>query len=431
MDPRALVRPLEAPWQSVLDHVLGTRFGLTTRDVSKLAPKLEELSVAYNTAAAEGTRTRLPMEARIAFSFARDVPKGAAAVRELALTGTLERGRPLRVIDLGAGLGAMTWGLARAISAHGQRSAERASHAIDALLVDEDAQALEVASSIHREATASGVLPSGVDLSMRTKVSSLRGTLSEPRADVVFLGQVLSEIDPRAEPDERLETHLSIVERVVSSFVDDHGSLVIVEPALRDRTRHLHRLRDRLLESGERSHRPLTVFAPCLHARSCPALPVETEWCHEDQKVDLPSWLVPLARGAGLRYQGLTFSYLVLRRDGRTMARSAQVPGELRFRAISDVLATKGKSELFICDEQGRRVRIRQLDRDQPRAKGALSISDLGRGDVVRLTSGRAETSGSELGEVLLPQTPLDPVDERGRVRPNVTVEIDVNVYSE
>src|SRR3712207_8562489 len=60
-----------------------------------------------------------------------------------------------------------------------------------------------------------------------------------------------------------------------------------------------------------------TVFAPCLHAASCPMLAIETEWCHEDLAVDLPPWTVPLARAAGLRWQGLTFSYLVLRKDGR------------------------------------------------------------------------------------------------------------------
>ena len=81
MNPRTLVQPLEPRWQGILDDVLRPA-RLATSDVAKLAPKVEQLSVAYNNAEAEGRRTKLPLEARIAFSFPRDVPKGAGAVRE-------------------------------------------------------------------------------------------------------------------------------------------------------------------------------------------------------------------------------------------------------------------------------------------------------------------------------------------------------------
>ena len=84
MDPRALVRPLEPRWEGVLDAVLGRLPGrFSTREVGRLGPRVEALSRAYNAGEAEGRRTKLPVEARVAFSFPRDVPKGAAAVREL------------------------------------------------------------------------------------------------------------------------------------------------------------------------------------------------------------------------------------------------------------------------------------------------------------------------------------------------------------
>ena len=70
--------------------------------------------------------------------------------------------------------------------------------------------------------------------------------------------------------------------------------LVVVEPALRDRTRHLHRVRERLMASEA-----VTLFAPCLHRAACPALATKGDWCHEDLPLDLPEWLVPLARAAG------------------------------------------------------------------------------------------------------------------------------------
>src|SRR4051812_45708086 len=101
----ARVRPLEEPWRDVIDAVLAKRGA----DTSRLAARVAELSKAYNTS---GARPAVPLDARIAFSFARDVPKGGAAVRELLPTIST----PLRIVDLGAGLGAMTWGIVRALA---------------------------------------------------------------------------------------------------------------------------------------------------------------------------------------------------------------------------------------------------------------------------------------------------------------------------
>lgn len=423
-----LVQPLEARWQEVLDSVLRSMrgSGLTTRDVARLAPKVEELSRAYNTARAEGRRTKLPLEARIAFSFPRDVPKGAGAVRELVASGvlTIPPDRPLRVLDLGAGLGAMTWGLVRALAAAG------ASGRIEALLVDEDEEVLASAAAIGRAARAAfGTEP--IDLSFITQVESLgRAMKSEGaksdgwtggRHDVVILGQVLSEIDPRSDPATRLESQAALVRHALDTMVAADGALVIVEPALRERTRHLHALRDRLLEGGA-----VSVFAPCLHSASCPMLAIETEWCHEDLPVDLPPWTVPLARAAGLRWQGLTFSYLVLRKSG--VEPRADAGGErARFRAVSDLLRSKGKVELFICREDGARQRIRRLDRDAAAEQG-VPFEELRRGDIVTLSSPPDVSAGGQPagGDASAARGPAAPIDERGRVQAKAHVAIDV-----
>lgn len=420
MDPRALVKPLEARWQDVLDAVLRPmrRPELTTKDIARLGPLTSELSRAYNTAQAEGRRSKLPLEARIAFSFPRDVPKGAGAVRELVASGVLSipADRPLRVLDLGAGLGAMTWGLVRALAASG------ATGKVEALLVDEDEEVLRKAAEIAR--TARAVLgASPVELAIETRVASLGaprtrgdrdsgGAWSGPR-DVVILGQVLSEIDPHSEAAARLESQATLVRHLLETAVAPDGALVIVEPALRERTRHLHGLRDLLLEGSS----PATVFAPCLHAGKCPMLPLETEWCHEDLAVDLPPWTAPLARAAGLRWQGLTFSYLVLRKDGKVpVPRLDERAGRVRFRTVSDLLQTKGKAELFVCGEDGVRRRIRRLDRDAGAERG-IPFSDVRRGDIVTLSP--AADEGSDV-------TARSPIDERGRIAAGAHVVIDV-----
>ncbi len=372
-----LVNPLEDPWRDVLDLVLEQRRQPKIADTARLGPKLAELSRAYNAGLAGDApgAKRLPLAARIAFSFPRDVPKGAAAVRELVSTATLSVpvDRPLRVLDLGAGLGAMSWGVFRALDASGARGA------IQALLVDEDEEALEAAEAIAREASLRGRVVRGpLTLSVTTRAARLDSAVSSasrgPAADLVLVGQVLSELDTSRPESERVERHASLLASLLRDVVAPSGSLVVVEPALRNRSRHLAAVRDRLAEEGR------TVFAPCLHARACPCLATAGDWCHEDLAVDLPRWLVPLARAAALRYQGLTFSYLVLRNDEATLRRA--LPGSgARLRAISSLMRTKGKSEIWACTDAGERLRVRRLDRD--RVPGNEAWDELERGAIV------------------------------------------------
>jgi hypothetical protein len=414
-----LVAPLEDAFQDVLDAVLRKRGFPATRDVAKLAPRVSELSQAYNAglAGADGPRPKLPLEARLAFSFARDVPKGAAAVRELLRTGALPAtgDRTLRIVDLGAGLGAMTWGIARAVAASARASGAPPCR-IEALLVDEDAEALGAAAALATEAL-SRLGPNAPPLVIRTRVARLAVGMELPEADLVILGQVLSELDVGARsaapaPEARVTRHAALVADLLQRVVASDGALVIVEPALRERTRHLHAVRDRLVTGGA------TVFAPCLHAQGCPMLATEGEWCHEDLPVDLPPWLVPLARAAGLRWQGLTFAYLVLRRDGRRLFDEAPARGDSRvhLRVVSELMRTKGKAEIFACTSEGVRARMRRLDRDAaqegPGAKATAAWGSLGRGDVVTIRTPDAS-----------PTAP-PPVDERGRI--DASAEIDV-----
>jgi ribosomal protein RSM22 (predicted rRNA methylase) len=407
--PRHLVRPLENAWQEVVDAALRRLGAPVTSEVAKLTPRLLELSHAYNAGlAGDGARVAVPLDARIAFSFARDVPKGAGAVRELIASGalTLPADRPLRIVDLGAGLGAMTWGIARALSTTGVPSPP-----IDALLVDEDADALAAAETIAREVAARPG-PHAPLLTLRTRKERISAGMKLPEADLVVLGQVLSELDVAMDPEARVAKHAALVADLLERVVAAGGALVVVEPALKGRTRHLHAVRDALVDRGT------TVFAPCLHAKHCPVLAAEGDWCHEDLSVDLPQWVVPLARAAGLRWQGLTFSYLVLRRDEKRLVGELDHAGEsprVHLRVVSALIRTKGKAEVFACTSNGERLRMRRLDRDAtdegPRAAATAAWSRLGRGDVVTIRAGE-EASGDA------------PVDERGRVSGSAHVDV-------
>jgi hypothetical protein len=368
-----LVRPLEEDWRDSLDAIARSRSWPTSRDVARLASHVVELSAAYN----DPTRARAPMRdagaARLGFSFARDVPKAAGAVRELVAARAIPMDRTLRVLDLGAGLGATTWGLARALAASGFAGK------IDATWVDDDAPALELASAILR---SRGGRESSVEVRART-VSAPAGE-SIPgvsgRFDVVLMGQVLSELDVAAPDAVRRQRHAALLGSLLDERTDADGALVVIEPALRDRTRHLHSVRDELASKGA------TIFAPCLHGAPCPALARESDWCHEDLAVDLPEWLVPVARAAGLRREGLTFSYVVLHRGGRRWVDAIHATGgAARLRVVSGAIRTKGKLEAFTCGELpgpdglvATRARLMRLDRDESASNAAFDRLERG-----------------------------------------------------
>lgn len=392
-----LVRPLEDDWRDILDRIAQRHRWPTSRDVKKLADCVAELSRTYN----DSERARSPLSesgaARLGFSFVRDVPKGAAAVRELVSTGAItaasvpshdadarhaadgvDRGalpagsRAVRVLDVGAGLGAMTWGVVRALRAAG------AAHAVDATWVDDDAGAMNIGAEIVRERAA--------DVRVRSVARRLDHTDDLGRFDLVVVGNVLSELDVPLSDGARTARHVEIVRRLLERHVEAHGSLVVVEPALRDRTRRLHRVRDALAELG------FSIFAPCLHRAPCPALERESDWCHEDLPIDLPEWLVPVARAAGLRYQRLTFSYLVLRRDAARLRDAiGSRPGTTKLRVVSERRTTKGKCEAFLCGDfrsavgspTVARACVARLDRDRTDANETWN--ELRRGEVLEV----------------------------------------------
>jgi SAM-dependent methyltransferase len=370
-----LVQPIDEPFQAVLDDLARRRGWPTSADHARLGARVRRLSDAYNDPASVASPSDELLSARLVFSFPRDVPKGAGAVRELCALGLLAptpRATALHVLDVGAGLGATARGVIRALGATGATG----TVVVDSL--DSDAAALELALAIARARPREA----GLAIELRPMCAPAVGTNVRGPYDLILLGQVLSELDRGGSSgaEARVAQQAALLWSYAGAL-DESGSLVIVEPALRDRTRHLHALRDALLQGGP----PLHVVAPCLHDDRCPALATEEPWCHEDLDVDLPAWLVPVARAAGLRWQGLTFSYLVLRKDERVPLRGSG----RALRVVSGPVVSKGKRELFLCGRfdgvaPAQRLKVTRLDRHAAPASSAWDAA--ARGDILELT---------------------------------------------
>jgi SAM-dependent methyltransferase len=148
------------------------------------------------------------------------------------------------------------------------------------------------------------------------------------------------------------------------------GTIVIIEPALRETGRALLRLRDTLLAEGFRA------LAPCLTQKPCPALASPKDWCTAEVRWTPPRYFRQLADATGLRADELlSFAPLVL-------ARSAPQPPLGVWRVVGVPPPEKGKKRVWICSDEGR-VALGRLDKHA--SEENAPFDELGRGDLVRL----------------------------------------------
>ena len=289
---------------------------------------------------------RADLAARAAFFTIADAIKIAIPLGELSGRGALPARRPLRIVDLGAGCGAMSLGAIATLDA-----------ALEIVAIDRDSDALRIADVALRDLAERR----GRTVTVKIQPNDV-ATAAIPTADLIVLGTVLNEL-PAAQ-------RLPLVLRALASLADD-GAVIIIEPALRETSRAVHELRDALI-LGHHAN----VFAPCTRTCApCPALANPDDWCHEDRAVQLPPRTAELARLTHLRDGGLKLSYLVLRRQPLPLVEQSGA-----WRIVSAPMPGKGKLEIVGCSDAGR-VPIRLLRRHRSDANRAFERAR--RGDVV------------------------------------------------
>jgi SAM-dependent methyltransferase len=160
------------------------------------------------------------------------------------------------------------------------------------------------------------------------------------------------------------------------------GTVVIVEPALRETGRALLGIRDALLREG------WFAAAPCLMQQPCPALASPRDWCTAEVRWTPPRYFAQLAVATGLRAdEMLSFAPLVL-----TRAPPAVEPQT--WRVVGVAPPEKGKKRVWICGADGRMPLVR-LDRDARPHNAAFD--ELRRGDRIRLSATQQRGDGLRL----------------------------------
>lgn len=166
--------------------------------------------------------------------------------------------------------------------------------------------------------------------------------------DLIILANCLNELFTGAQDSIKMRTCL-VTEAL--SLLAPHGTMLIVEPALRETSRALLHMRDRLLQEKH-----CTIYSPCLHENGCPALANPTDWCHEERAWEPPAVIQQIDAEVGFIKDALKFSYLLLRKDGKTIVeRQSDV-----FRVVSELRELKGEKRAWLCNEQGRQEVGRQ-----------------------------------------------------------------------
>lgn len=315
------------------------------------------------------------------------LPVNLAKIRcileELPRDGTRrQEDRPLQVLDVGAGPGTASLAVLEWWLDHGRNPSE-----LKVIALDHSRSALSVARRLWqvvaetRQATGATFDVHLVDLERQTEVQRALAACAG-QTDLILVGNVLNEsfANDRDPVGRRVKVIAPLLQHLV-----DVGSLIIVEPALREPTRALHALRDRVVGAGL-----ATVYSPCLHDHACPALLHPEDWCHEERHWQPPASVVAMDREVGFIKDALKFSYLVLRKDGRTI-----VPrGPNLIRVVSEQRRFKGELRVWGCGETGRRE-IGRLDRERAETNAGFDQGD--RGTIVRIEgSQRREGSGLE-----------------------------------
>jgi SAM-dependent methyltransferase len=266
-----------------------------------------------------------------------------------SIFGELRGGVRGRVVDLGCGPGPLA-------------CAALDAGAAEVIALDRSARAIDALGAIARD-----------EPRLRRRVVALdEGLPAEIEgADAVLLGHVLNEL--WSDDEQGIARRAALLDGILRRLAPG-GRLVVIEPALRETSRALLGVRDRLVAGGA------VVHAPCLYRGPCPALGRESDWCHAERAWEPPALVDELSGAARLHKEALKMTYLVLGAPGSGWP--APPSGRL-FRVVSEPLDEKGRARRIGCGPEGRVALTLPTKRVSDATRAFLSLA---RGDVARLS---------------------------------------------
>lgn len=245
-------------------------------------------------------------------------------------------GRPLRILDLGAGLGA---GLLAA--AHHLSGQELELHALD-----HSAGSLATLREIFQHQ----------HLNVLARAAHLLHPLpADETWDLVLCSFALNE----AVAGER-DADIAAWARRLIHQLNPGGLLLILEPALDDAAVRLETLRDVVAAEGHGC-----IIAPCLHHAACPLRREGRVYCHEVRRWTMPDSVAYLNRHLFRDLQVLKFCFLAIAQQPRPEA----APDPARARLVAPLDVQNGKTVTRGCAADGQAHGYEVLHRHLSRAE--------------------------------------------------------------
>ncbi|WP_224247323.1 small ribosomal subunit Rsm22 family protein [Hyalangium gracile] len=271
--------------------------------------------------------------------------------------------RPRQVLDLGSGPGPLAF-------------AALDAGAAEVTAADRSKPALTLARALAAEA--------GEALATREWDPTRKAAPPEGQFDLITMGHVLNELYGTG--DGVTAPRAALLEQLLTQ-VKKNGSLLVMEPALRETSRALLKVRDVLVGKG------YGVRAPCMFRGNCPALLKESDWCHAERSWPMPRVVEELARAAGLHKESLKMSYLVVAPKGEAWP---ELPRGRLFRIVSEPLEGKGRQRYIGCGPEGR---VGLAMQDKHRTEKNERFFKLHRGDVIAVTETEPKGDGFALDD--------------------------------
>jgi ribosomal protein RSM22 (predicted rRNA methylase) len=396
--------------------VLSEMVGLAVHDPQSAVPAqlVQDIVVLSRQFTRERKKAPMPYledrrlaAAYLAYFFPVNVAKVQELLDELSPAFECAQDGVVRVLDLGCGPGTGVMGVLDWAWSTGLLKSCR----LECVAVDRSEHALSTCGELWARYTRGFVRQKATLLTMRWDMQQQVG-LGVPQPygslgyDLIIMQNILSELFVMEEAD-RIKNRAGLVIQALN-MLSDHGSLMLIEPALRESSRELHQVRDRLLQTTR-----CTLYSPCLHEGPCPALTKPTDWCHEERAWVPPGLIRAVDQKAGFIKDALKFSYALLRKDGRTVAKRTDTV----FRMVSELRVFKGETRAWLCNKTGR-PEVGRLDRQRSDTNAAFDHGK--RGVIIKIDEiVRKERKGRTA--------------TLGRIPENATVEIiepDGNFYS-
>lgn len=372
---------------------------LGTREYNKLALKVRELSDYFTRRQEDRPDYYLGNSSLMAAYLAYFVPSNLLKIEiplaELFLHPTLRAGfEEISLLDLGSGPGTASAGFINFFFHRLAGKGKVKSLSITAVdrVRENLCEAEFLLSELWKSYASSCSQGRHFDFSLYTVKADLhqleRENLEGRKYDLAVLSNALIETGK----GEKMPTgSLAMIEHIAHKNLKNNGSLIIIEPALRDSSRDLLMLRDEIIKKGE-----FNIYSPCLDTGPCGALENKKDWCHESYGWQPPKIVEEIDKRTAFEKRSLKFSYLVVRKDGLSMGDLAAERKDDNYRIVSDLMVMKGEKRVFVCGKRGRTL-LGRLNRHESHANAAFD--SLKRGDIVSIEGIHEQGSLLRIGQ--------------------------------